>query len=64
MGIWLHGAEDGEISIPDGIGKYGTTVDVGSPELTSAVNGEADVWEEPGRAPSRTPNTTRNSARR
>ena len=58
--IWLHSDEGGGIGVPGGVGKYGTTVDIGSSELTEALKGETDVWEEPGGAPSPFPMTKRN----
>lgn len=57
--IWLHGEEGG--GVPEGVGKYGITVDIGSSELTCALKGEIDVWEEPGGAPSPAPKTKRNN---
>ena len=58
--IWLHGEEGGGAGVPKGVGKYGTTVDIGSPVLSGALQGETDVWEEPGGAPSPAPTTKRN----
>ena len=58
--IWLHGEEDGGAGVPEGVGKYGTTVDIGSPDLPGTLKGETDVWEEPGGAPSPVPVTKRN----
>ncbi len=60
VGIWLHAEEDGETGIPEGLGKYGATVDIGSPELTNTLKGETIVWEEAGGAPSPIPQTKRN----
>lgn len=57
--IWLHEEESG-VGVPEGVGKYGTTVDIGSPDFTEALLGETDVWEEPGGAPSPAPFTKRN----
>jgi len=58
--IWLHSEDGGGSGVPEGVGKYGTTVDIGSPELTEVLKGESDVWEEPGGAPSRAPTMKRN----
>ena len=58
--IWLHDEEGGGTGIPEGVGKYGMTVDIGSSELTAALKGEADIWEEPGGTPSPVPTTKRN----
>lgn len=58
--IWLHDEEDGGTGVPEGVSKYGTTVDIGSSELTAALKGEADIWEEPGGTPSPVPTTKRN----
>ena len=58
--IWLHGEEGGGTGVPEGVGKYGATVDIGSPDLTGTLKGDTDVWEEPGGAPSPTPVTKRN----
>lgn len=58
--IWLHGEEGGAGGVPKGVGKYGTTVDIDSPDLTDALKGETDVWEEPGGTPSPFRETKRN----
>lgn len=58
--IWLHGAEGGGTGVPEGVSKYGITVDIGSSELIETLKGETDVWEEPGGAPSPAPTTKRN----
>ena len=60
IGIWLHGEETGEGGIPEGIGKYATTVDIGSTEITNTLKGMTDVWEKPGATPSAKPKTKRN----
>lgn len=61
VSIWLHEEEEGSNGVPEGIGKYGSaTVDIGSPELTGALKGEDEVWEEPGGAPRPAPKTKRN----
>jgi len=58
--IWLRETVGLGAGVPEGVGKYGTTVGIESPELTRALNGEADVWEEPGGAQSPAPRTKRN----
>lgn len=58
--IWLRSEDRGGIGVPEGVGKYGTTVDIGSPELIEALKGETYVWEEPGGAPSPAPTIKRN----
>ena len=58
--IWLRGEGGGGVGMPESVGKYGTTVDIGSPDLTGTLQGETDAWEEPGGAPSPTPVTKRN----
>jgi len=58
--IWLHGEKGGTGGVPEGVGKYGTTVDIDSPDLTGVLKGEVDVWEEPGGAPSPSRITKRN----
>ncbi|MDJ0627608.1 MAG: hypothetical protein QNJ44_05065 [Rhodobacter sp.] len=58
--IWLHGKEGGVAGVPDGVAKYGVTVDIESPELAVTLKGEKDVWEEPGGEPSPAPKTKRN----
>lgn len=60
--IWLQGEaeQEGTIGVPEGVGKYGTTVDIDSPDLTGTLTGELDTWEEPGGSPSPTPTTKRN----
>lgn len=58
--IWVRDEAGGGVGVPEGVGKYGTTVDIGSPDLTGTLQGETDVWEEPGGAPSPAPVTKRN----
>lgn len=58
--IWLHAQDGISTGIPEGVGKYGMTVDIGSSELTGALKGDVDVWEEPGGEPSPTHVTKRN----
>lgn len=58
--IWLYSEEGDGTGVPEGVGKYGTTVDIGSPELTGTLKGEFDVWQDPGGAASSAPKTTRN----
>lgn len=58
--IWLREEEEAGTGTPEGVGKYGTTVAIGSPDLTGTLQGETDVWEEPDGAPSPPPVTKRN----
>lgn len=58
--IWLHAEERGDTETPEGVGKYGTTVSIGSPDLMETLKGELDTWEGPDGAPSPTPITKRN----
>ncbi|MEE4211890.1 MAG: hypothetical protein V2I43_21800 [Parvularcula sp.] len=58
--VWLHGAEGGGTGVPEGVDKYGTTIDIGSSELIEVLKGETDVWEEPGGEPRPVPTTKRN----
>ncbi|KJZ29892.1 hypothetical protein TW83_17560 [Paracoccus sp. S4493] len=58
--IWLREEEGAGMGTPEGVGKYGTTVAIDSPDLTGTLKGETDVWEEPDGAPSPTPVTKRN----
>lgn len=60
VGIWLHDEDGDATGIPEGIGKYGTSVDVGSPELASVLHGEVDVWEGPLGSGRPMPTTKRN----
>jgi hypothetical protein len=60
IGIWLCDEGDGEGGVPEGIGKYGTTVDISSTEITGTLKGQTDVWEEHGATPSPKPKTKRN----
>lgn len=58
--IWLHIEESDGTGVPEGVGKYGTTVDIGSPELAATLKGEIDVWQDPGGATSPAPKIPRN----
>ena len=59
--IWLHGEESGITGVvPEGVSKYGVTVDIGSPKLIGALKGAIDVWEAPGGASRPAPITKRN----
>ena len=58
--IWLREKESDGTGVPDGVGKYGITVAIGSPDLPGTLQGETDVWEKPDGAPSPTPSTKRN----
>ena len=58
--IWLREEEGAGLGTPEGVGKYGTTVAIGSPDLTGTLQGEIDVWEKPDGAPSPPPVTKRN----
>ena len=58
--IWLQDEDVGGVGVPDGVGRYGTVVDIGSDELTGTLKGETNVWEEPGGAPRPPPVTKRN----
>lgn len=60
VGIWLRGEDYGEGGIPDGIGKYGMTVDIGSAEIGNTLKGETDVWEKTGGTLNPMPKTKRN----
>lgn len=58
--IWLREEEGDGTGVPEGIGKYGTTITIGSPDLQGVLQGEIDVWEGSDGAPSPPPVTKRN----
>lgn len=58
--IWLHPEDEPNGCIPEGVGKYGITVDVASPDLMATIMGELDTWEEAGGAQRPAPKTKRN----
>ena len=58
MCIWL--CEEEGAGTLEGVGKYGTTVAIGSPNLTGTLQGETDVWEQPNGMPGPLPVTQRN----
>lgn len=60
VAIWLRADEVGLGDIPESIGKYATTVDIGSADLTPTLKGEMDVWEQPGGEKNPKPHTKRN----
>lgn len=60
VAIWLRADEDGADAVPESIGKYATTVDSASVDLTPTLKGEKDVWEQPGGEQRPRPDTKRN----
>ena len=60
VAIWLHADGEATGGIPDSIGKYATTVDNGSADLTPTLKGEKDVWERAGGERAAKPDTKRN----
>ncbi|RYG99519.1 MAG: hypothetical protein EON58_03670 [Alphaproteobacteria bacterium] len=60
VAIWLHADEAGAGGSPESIGKYATTVDSDSADLTATLKGEKDVWEQPGGEQKPRPDTRRN----
>jgi hypothetical protein len=58
--IWLNANEEGTGAVPESIGKYAATVDSDSEDLIPTLQGEKDVWEQPGGERRPTPHTKRN----
>ena len=58
--IWLHNEDGIGVGVPEGVGNYGMTVDIGSPDLSGVLQGDMDTWEEPGGALRPVPLTRRN----
>ena len=60
VAIWLHADEEGAGAVPESIGKYATTIDSASEDLTPTLRGQKDVWEQPGGGRRPKPDTKRN----